>query len=91
MITFSPREAFRKSDAAKAWNDASASEVFMKASAAALLQMVMELQSADGNQAASNQYRIEGAKMMLRNLMNLTSSDPTKRDLPANQNLDHKV
>jgi hypothetical protein len=91
MISFSPRDAFRKSDQAKAWNDISASEPFMKAGSAALLQMVMELQSNDVSEAANNQYRIDGAKLFFRMMMNLTSSDTPKPNAPTKQNLDHKV
>lgn len=91
MISFSPRDAFRKSDQAKAWNDISASEPFMKAGSAALLQMVMDPNSTDATQAACNQYRIEGAKIFFRTLMNLTSSDTPKPNAPTKQNLDHKV
>jgi hypothetical protein len=86
-----PRKSFRKSLFSKGFQDIMDSAQFEAAANAALLEMQVGIPTApDGNAAAANNYRLEGARKVIAILMNLAAPDPEPpKTLPGN--LDHHV
>jgi hypothetical protein len=87
MLT--PRETFKKSDAAKGWLNLVDSTQFQSAATAAMMEMQLSLPRApDMGTAAAYHWELEGAKRFLSILMGLTASAPEPRTVPR-QNLVH--
>jgi hypothetical protein len=92
-LDWKPSEEFRKSQFVKPWQQVAESEMFKQAMGAAMMQTLFDLpKPPDMGNAAANEYRRQGATMVLFRLMNLCSvSEPIKeRDVSA-QNLKHDV
>jgi hypothetical protein len=94
VIEFTPKASFAKGPSAASWNEIAASKVFVEATSAAILQMQANLGMAKHvDEAASFHYKMEGARIFLSILTNLTSPpEPVRRSettLPPN--LDHKI
>lgn len=73
---------FKTGPHAKAWNQATATEVFSAAIEASLLVMLANQPS---DSAAANYYRLEGARTFVGILSNLTTEKPDT--VPLTQNL----
>jgi hypothetical protein len=92
MITIDHRRAFSESPHAKTWENVSASEVFIAAVNAAMLQMQSNQGYAkDGFQVQQNTFRMEGARLFAEELMNLTTPKPLSVERADIGNLDHTV
>lgn len=75
------RLRFRQSEFAKAWNNISASEAFIQASAAAMLEFAATCPSAE---------QMKAVQSYLHTLISLTDPEP-KIPRTLTPNLDHKV
>lgn len=75
------RKSFRESEAAKGWNNVSASEMFAQASAAAMLIFAGQCPGAEA---------MKGAQTFLAILASLTDPEP-KKSISATSNLTHKI
>ena len=87
MIT--PRARFRADPANKGWQDVADSTLFHRAAEAAFAEMGNRLNApADMTTAAAHAWQLDGAKIFLATLMDLSLPDqaPSK---PVRQNLDH--
>lgn len=87
MIT--PRTTFKSSTAGKSWNSTVGSASFEVGATVALAQMEIDLGFAnDMATAAAHRYMMQGAKVYLKTLMNLTIETPTPPQ-PTSKNLRH--
>ena len=92
-MNFDPKKAFNESEHAKAWHDLVASKGFHAAAEAALANMVLNFPSANElATAAANDWRMQGARRFLTELMNLTEPGSTPKDkVVAHQPLNYKA
>ena len=92
-MDFSPKADFAKGPSAAAWSDVAASKLFTEAAGAAMLQMQANLGMATAERVTAHCYQMEGARIFLSILLNLTTPPETvtrpKTQLP--DNLDHKI
>lgn len=73
------RKRFKEGPHGKMWGDFVASEAFNAAAEAALVSMAQSLPPApELATAAANDWRMQGARLILGHLMNLTESEPAK-------------
>lgn len=89
-MTLTPRADFKKSDYAKVWHEATASQGFHAAVMAALVEMELRLNNApDMATATAWHFKMAGAKQFVGILMNLTEEagkepEPIEQNLPGN-------
>jgi hypothetical protein len=85
------RKRFREGPHSKAWHDITASNVFASACEAALILTVERMpKCSDMTSSAANDWRVQGARLFIDSLANLTEPEPTKPPT-APRRLDHKV
>jgi hypothetical protein len=92
-LDWKPKQEFQQGQFAKPWQQVAESEMFKQAMASAMMQMLFDLpKTVDMGTASANEFRRQGATMVLFRLMDLTSPAelPKERDISA-QNLDHRV
>ena len=92
-MNIDPKARFAASQYAKDWGKTVATEVFTEAVSVAMLQMVSCLPVSDNrsgleNQAAANNYRLEGARQFLAILCNLTTKVPDNKVKRGSETLD---
>jgi len=86
-MDFSPKATFAKGPHAAAWTDMASSTLFREAASAAMLQMQANIGTALSNESAiANARQMEGARIFLSILMNLTTppEEPSKRQTRDN-------
>lgn len=92
MIEINPKQAFVDSPHGKLWDNVAASEMMRNATSAAMLQMHGSMGFPNGmDEAAANDFRMQGARIFQSILVNLTtpiSELPKRKDTG---NLDHSV
>jgi hypothetical protein len=92
MIEINPKQAFIDSPQSKLWANVASSEMMRSAISAAMLQMHGSMGFPNGaNEAAANDFRMQGARIFASILVNLAT--PIE-DLPKRKdtgNLDHSV
>lgn len=83
------QQQFLKGPHSKRWHEASAEEWFLAGLSASLAHLNDTLPYAqDLNQSAANNFRMEGARQLIRVLLNLTDQPETKTYVPnTEQNL----
>ena len=89
-MNFDPKKRFNESEHSKAWHDAVASQVFHAAAEAALASMQINLPKvSDMATAAANDWRMQGARRFLTELMSLTEPASKPDDKPAMPKLNY--
>lgn len=87
VVTLNPRKRFQEDKTAASFHaDLVASDRFVKAAEAALLQCMADLPKTTGSDVAAcaaNYHRIEGAKEYLNRFYGLTAADPPPRAIPS--------
>jgi|GEM_PF-4751059 hypothetical protein len=85
------KKRFNAGEHSKLWHDLVTSAAFGSASEAALVTMLAGLpKPSDLATAAANDWRMQGARMFLEQLMNLTEIALDKKPAPANR-INYKV
>ena len=91
-MDFKPKSDFAKGPNAAAWNDVVSSRTFSEAAGAAMLQMQSNLGMAHiTDEAVAHCRQMEGARIYLSILMNLTTPPEEVQKRMAVDNLDHTV
>ena len=91
-MNFDPKKAFNESDHAKVWHDVVASKGFHAAAEAALSNMQMNLPTApDMATAAANDWRMQGARRFLNELMTLTEQGSPQKDKTVHRPLNYRA
>ena len=87
-MNLTPREDFRLSIHARGWTDLCVSTQFENAAKTALLEVQRNLTIAtnDREVAASNNFRLQGARLFLETLMSLTDTESTPKVTPTGLN-----
>jgi hypothetical protein len=89
-MEFSPKSNFAKGPSAAAWTEVASSALLRESAGAAMLEM----QARSGfvsnfNDAAANNFKMEGARIFLSILMNLTTPPTETPKRETNDNLIH--
>ena len=90
-MDFSPKATFAKSSMAQPWTEVASSELFRQAAGAAMLQMQANLGMALPHETPRNCHQMEGARIFLSLLMNLTTPPSEVPARPKSENLNHNV
>jgi hypothetical protein len=91
-MNFDPKKAFNESDHAKVWHDVVASKGFHAAAEAALANMQMNLPTPpDMATAAANDWRMQGARRFLNELMTLTEIGSIHKEASPFQPLNYRA
>jgi hypothetical protein len=89
-LDFSPKATFAKGPHAAAWTDVASSALFREAASAAMLQMQANIGTALSNESAiANARQMEGARIFLSILMNLTTPPEGAPKRTVKDNLVH--
>lgn len=93
MSLLNPRARFlAREDYAKQWTNIASSDVCAEAVSTAMLIMATGLEDARNMEtAASNNLKLQGARMFMVQLLSLTDTTPDKVKPSTPQNLDHKA
>ena len=91
-MDFAPKAIFAKSAQAEPWTAVASSDVFRNAAGAAMLQMQANLGSPKNfYHAGAIAYQLDGARIFLSILMNLTTPPTEAPPRPRSENLNHSV
>jgi hypothetical protein len=91
-MDLNPKQDFQNSPHAKAWDEACDTAVFRAAACAALLQMEANAEfTFEPSMSSVLNQRMQGARIFLSILMNLTRKTPAGKPLAKSANLDHSV
>jgi hypothetical protein len=91
-MILNPRQTFNKSLLSKGWADFVASDQFEKAAQAAMWAAETQLgHPADMGTAAANEWKRQGMRLFLSQLVNLCDPEEKKPATPSRQQLDHTV
>lgn len=92
-MTLTPKADFNRNKSnVKQWNEMTGSRVMQEAALAAWAQMNLDMSGGlDGNLAAANDFRRQGAKMFLDKLLGLTDPEaPQPKPVGPPANLDYR-
>lgn len=91
-MDFTPKLTFAKGPSAQAWTDVASSALFREAASAAMLQMQANLGIAVTVEGVTaNCRQMEGARIFLAVLMNLTTPPEEALKRPTSENLKHHL
>jgi len=91
-MDFSPKANFAKGPTAAAWTEVASSTLFREAVGVAMLQMQANLGMAGGfDESCAHNYNMEGARIFLATLMNLTTPPEAPPKRMTTDNLNHTV
>jgi hypothetical protein len=89
-MDFSPKSDFAKGPRAAQWTDVASSALLREAVGAAMLEMQARMGFVSNvNDAAANTFKMEGARIFLSILMNLTTPPSEAPKRVGNDNLIH--
>lgn len=91
-MDFSPKANFAKGLNAQAWTNTASSALFVEAAGVAMLQMQVNLgASREQWEAVGHCLQMEGARIFLTILMNLTTPVEERKPVRYSDNLNHAV